>query len=581
MNKTVNINLANLLFHIDENAFLKLQHYLDSIKRSFSGTAGSDEIIADIEARIAELFREKMENERQVITVKEVDAVIEIMGQPEDYQIDEDIFADGNPGSSAGEKTYDNRRIKKLYRDVDHKFIGGVCAGMEHYLAIDALWIRLIFVILGIFTGFGFIAYILLWILVPEATTTAQKLDMTGEPVNISNIERKVKEGIEDVAEKVRNVNYDKVGERIKSGGKSVFDVLGEVILFGFKVIGKFVGILLILIGMGGLIGLCIALFTVGIIDAVHIPGIDLIGMLNSTEVPVWMVSILVFLVVGIPFFLLMYLGLRIVVSNLKSIGNIAKFSLLGLWLISMIALAVISLKQASAYAYTGSVSEVATLSTAQSVDSLIIRFTGEEFEHNQGPIVGGMRIHYDEQDNAILYSENMLLDVLKSSDAIFSLRIRKDADGSSVSEARERAGQIDFKYTLEDNVLELNKYFTTPSENKVRDQQIRLTLYVPEGTKLVFEPNTRYFLGRRTQTRPSMARRDLPDYKWKMGGNGVLECVTCPDRLPATSWGSNDNRVIIDENGVDIDLKGAEDRFRMRIDEEGIDIKTKPENRP
>lgn len=579
MNKTVNINLANLLFHIDENAYLKLQHYLESIKRSFSGTPGSEEIIADIEARIAELFREKMENDRQVITLKEVDAVIEIMGQPEDYQIDEDIFEDGNASSG----TTANRRnsVKKLYRDVDQKFIGGVCSGLEHYLGIDSLWIRLAFVLLAIFSGFGFIAYILLWILVPEAATTAQKLDMTGEPVNISNIERKVKEGFDEVAEKVRNVDYDKVGQKIKSGGKSFFDVVGEVILFGFKVIGKFIGILLILIGMAGLIGLFIGMFTVGIIDAVHIPGVDVIGLLNSTDAPVWLVSLLVFLVVGIPFFLLLYLGLRIVVSNLKSIGNIAKFSLLGLWIVAVVALIIFSLKQASAYAYTGSVSEITTLPYDQNIDSLVIRFDGEEFESNQGPIVGGMRIHYDEQDNTILYSDNLLLDVLKSEDTTMSLRVRKDADGSTVSDARKRAGEIDFNYAIEDNVLTLNRYFTTASKNKVRDQQIRLMLYVPEGTKLIFEPTTRYFLGRRTQTEPEIARRDIPDYSWIMGGNGVLKCLTCPEQLPAASWRGNDNRVIIDENGVDIDLKGSDESFRMRIDEAGIDIKTRPENKP
>ena len=153
MNKTVNINLANILFHIDEKAFNKLQRYLEAIKRSFAGTAGSDEIIADIEARIAELFHEKMESERQVITMKEVDEVIQIMGQPEDYMVDEDIFEDG-PTTSSKPKS----KIKKLYRDIDNKYIGGVCAGLEHYLGFDALWIRIIFIILALFTGFGFIA---------------------------------------------------------------------------------------------------------------------------------------------------------------------------------------------------------------------------------------------------------------------------------------------------------------------------------------------------------------------------------------------------------------------------------------
>lgn len=100
MNKTVNINLANTFFHIDEEAYTKLRRYLESIKKYFDGTPGSDEIIADIEARIAELFSEKMENDRQVITMKEVDDVITVMGQPEDYHVDEDLFDEPQSASS-------------------------------------------------------------------------------------------------------------------------------------------------------------------------------------------------------------------------------------------------------------------------------------------------------------------------------------------------------------------------------------------------------------------------------------------------------------------------------------------------
>ena len=233
MNKTVNINLANSLFHIDDTAYDKLRRYLESVKKSFAGTAGSDEIIADIEARVAELFLEKMENERQVITQKEVDAVINIMGQPEDYMVDEDIFEDQPKTSKSTSRT--SSSVKKLYRDTDQKYIGGVCSGLEHYLGFDALWIRLIFILLGVFTGFGFIAYILLWILVPEASTTSQKLDMTGKPINISNIERKVKEGFDDVADKVKNVDYDKVGNKVKSSSKTFFDTIGDIIMFLFK----------------------------------------------------------------------------------------------------------------------------------------------------------------------------------------------------------------------------------------------------------------------------------------------------------------------------------------------------------
>ncbi|MDG1573392.1 PspC domain-containing protein [Robiginitalea sp. M366] len=579
MNKTVNINLANMLFHIDENAFMKLQRYLEAIKRSFSGTTGSDEIIADIEARIAELFFEKMENERQVITLKEVDEVIAIMGQPEDYHVDEDIFQDE---PQAGPSSQSARpKAKKLYRDIDQKYIGGVCAGLEHYLGIDALWIRLIFILLAIFSGFGFIAYILLWILVPEAATTAQKLDMTGEPVNISNIERKVKEGFDEVAEKVRSVDYEKVGDRVKSSGKSFFDTLGDVIMFFFKVIGKFVGIILIITGATALIGLVIALFTVGVVDAVHIPGVDLVGMLNDTDTPIWIVSLLVFLAVGIPFFFLMYLGLRILVTNLKSIGNIAKFSLLGLWLMALISLSVLSVKQAAAHAYTGSVTVRDTLALP-APDTLRVHFNENTYGYESGPIVAGMRIRYDEEDQPMLFSDDLLLDIRKSEDSTAYLRLRKDADGRSYADARARAEAIDFGYALSGNTLQLNDHFTTAIANKVRGQEMRLTLYLPEGTVVDFNPAAREFMGRRTQTDRDLYRKEIARYRWQMGANGILTCLDCPpDTSRHRDDGDGEGHIIIDENGVDIDLNDSGDSFKMKINEDGVRIRANDQGRP
>ena len=189
MNKTVNINLSGFFYHIDEDAYLKLQNYLKAIKRSFAGSAGEDEIIADIESRIAELFSEKMKSEKQVISMTIVDQVIQIMGQPEDYMVDEDIFEDEPHTKARREKSGPS---KKLFRDTDNKYIGGVASGFGHYFGIDALWIRLV-LILSVFLGFGapIFIYIILWIFVPEAVSTAEKLQMKGEPINISNIEKK------------------------------------------------------------------------------------------------------------------------------------------------------------------------------------------------------------------------------------------------------------------------------------------------------------------------------------------------------------------------------------------------------
>jgi phage shock protein PspC (stress-responsive transcriptional regulator) len=169
MKKTVNINLAGTFFHIDEDAYAKLQRYLEAIKKSLSDPQGSDEILRDIEARIAELFSEKIENNSQVISVKELDEVIAVMGQPEDYMVDEEIFED----APTTKKRSTRSSYKQLFRDIDNKFIAGVSSGLGHYLGLDAIWVRLLWILLTIFSSGVFIViYILFWILVPAAEST-------------------------------------------------------------------------------------------------------------------------------------------------------------------------------------------------------------------------------------------------------------------------------------------------------------------------------------------------------------------------------------------------------------------------
>ncbi len=570
MNKTVNINLANTLFHIDDEAYNRLRRYLESIKRSFSGTAGSDEIIADIEARVAELFLEKMENERQVITQKEVDEVINIMGQPEDYMVDEDIFED-EPRKSHSEST---RKTKKLYRDIDQKYIGGVCAGLEHYLGFDALWIRLIFILLAVFTGFGLVAYILLWILVPEASTTSQKLDMSGEPVNISNIERKVKEGFDGVADTVKNVDYEKVGNKVKSGSKTFFDTIGDIIMFLFKIVGKFIGILLIIIGASSLIGLFIAMFTVGMSNAVNVPGIDFYEIVNTTGAPVWLMSILIFFAIGIPFFFLLYLGLKILVNNLKSIGNIAKFSLLGLWLISIGTIFALGVRQAAEFANVGSVNIKDQMFVENPGDTLVIKMSDSELEFNMDEVhFGRMRFSYDDNDNRILISDDVDFKIRKSKDDQVSINIRKDSHGRTTLAARERAKQISYGYEVLENEIILDDYLTTATSNKARNQEVTSTIYIPEGKVVQFEESTRGHVGRGIKNDRDFYRSGIIDHTWIMGEDGELKCQDCPEELDSEE-DEEGGKIILDENGLDIDIKDNHDQFQMKIDEDGIKIK-------
>ncbi|PCJ96526.1 MAG: hypothetical protein COA50_07045 [Flavobacteriaceae bacterium] len=573
MNKTVNINLANMLFHIDDKAYNKLQRYLESVKRSFAGTSGSEEIIADIEARVAELFHEKMENDRQVITEKEVDEVISTMGQPEDYMVDEDIFED----EPQPRQTTTTGRVKKLYRDMEHKYIGGVCSGLEHYLGFDALWIRLIFLAFGIFTGFGFIAYILLWILVPEASTTSQKLDMSGKPINISNIERKVKEGFDDVADRVKNVDYEGMGNKVKSGGKSFFDTVGDIFLFLFKVFGKFIGIIMIITGAATLVGLFVGLITVGTLDWAHIPGFDNVIM-NSLNAPIWLVSLLIFFAIGIPFFFLLYLGLKILISNLKSIGNIAKFSLLGLWLISIATLIILGVREAASHAYSGSVTTENELYISNA-DTLNIALASSEYWENGGNIrMNDMIITYNEDGNRILLSDDIRFRFKKSRDSVIHIEVRKEANGSSYNDARDTAEKINYEYALEGNTLVLNNFLTTIEESRFNDQEARVNIYLPEGMTLSFNQTNNCNWS--TDNDRNINRCHIDDYIWKMGEDGELKCQDCPE-TSGKDWNDDDdgNKIIINEDGIDINIQDGDDSFEMKIDEDGVKIKAGDNN--
>src|SRR5690606_19105257 len=259
MNKTVNINLGGMFFHIDEDAYQKLSRYFESIKRQLSDSDGKDEIMSDIEYRISELFSEKLKSDKQVISMKDIDEVIAIMGEPKDYRLDEE--------EATTNTTYSSRKTKKLYRDVDNNVLGGVLGGLSHYIGIDVVWLRILMLILFLFYGTGGLLYIILWIVIPKAVTTAEKLEMKGEAVNISNIEKKVREEFENISEKVNNIDYEKYQNKVQEGAKKVGNSLSDFFLGFLNVIGKIIGIVIIMFAIGALASLIIALITLGSTD--------------------------------------------------------------------------------------------------------------------------------------------------------------------------------------------------------------------------------------------------------------------------------------------------------------------------
>ncbi len=209
MNKIFNINLGGYPFTIDEDAYSHLSSYLDTIHRHFRSSEGYDEITTDIESRMAELFQERLDT-RPIVTMKDVEAAIVTMGTPEEFGVDE--------MDTASSKTFTERSGlktgKRLFRDPEDKVVGGVCSGIAAYFGIqDPLWVRLGFVLLTT-GGLGLPLYIILWAIVPNASTAGDRLSMRGEPINVSNIGKIIEEEIHSFGDKIDEWGNDMNGKK-------------------------------------------------------------------------------------------------------------------------------------------------------------------------------------------------------------------------------------------------------------------------------------------------------------------------------------------------------------------------------
>jgi len=177
MKKVIDVNIGRVNFTIEDDAYIRLERYLKNFQSTLP-VEDAKEIMEDVEIRIAEIFQKEMKYPNQVIDVAAVDEVIGLLGEVE-------------MSSNANNERMEEPKMKfdkKLYRNPDDKKIAGVCSGLGEYLNIDTALIRVIFVVLLIGFGTALIAYIVLWIAMPEARTVAQKLEMHGEPATAENI---------------------------------------------------------------------------------------------------------------------------------------------------------------------------------------------------------------------------------------------------------------------------------------------------------------------------------------------------------------------------------------------------------
>ncbi|MCK5839352.1 MAG: PspC domain-containing protein, partial [Bacteroidales bacterium] len=349
MKKNFTVNISGIIFHIDEDAYSVLKNYLESIKKYYVGSDGADDIYTDIEGRIAEMLQEKLSDKKQLINIKDIEEVTAIMGQPQEFESGEYFQEEEQKVSSS--------KPKRLFRDPDNKMISGVCGGIGAYLNTDPLWFRLAFVLFTFIGGSGLLVYIILWLVIPEAKSTAEKLEMKGQQVNISTIEKKIKEEIGHLEKKLNDLT-DKAKEAYKKKSPDHKSFI-EKIISGFikfiKLIFKFIiivlGVAFIMLGIGLLIPLAtplfdlagIHIFNFSFITHSELPAIKYLMLIfNSThELSLALVGIL--LVVGIPVIMLIFVGIKLLfgLKSTKPIGITA----LVLWIIGVIMCGLIALQ--------------------------------------------------------------------------------------------------------------------------------------------------------------------------------------------------------------------------------------------
>ena len=528
MNKTVSINLAGSFFHIDEDAYQKLQNYFEAIKASLHNTEGASEIITDIEGRVAELFAERIKTSQQVVSNKEVDEIISVMGQPEDYQIDEDPFEE----TSKNDKSENQKR--RLFRDRDNAYIGGVSSGFGYYFGVDPLIIRLFWVLLIFGAGMGPLLYIILWILIPAANSTAEKLSMMGKPINITNIEKKVKEefgnvkeSLERVKDSVNSGTLNDMGKSIQSKSRSFFESIGDLILLFFKLIFKAIGIFFVVISIVILIGFFISLLTVGIADAVHFPGMDFADLINSSGLPIWLVSILAMLIAGIPMLFILILGLYMVSKRISVFNRYTKFSLLGIWFIALITLIIFSYKQAADFRVDASITEQAELPITN-MDTLYLEMKGNPFYSKSFHRNSNLEIVYDENDRKRIYGSNVRLIVQSTKDANGTISVEKMASGVDYLKAKDRARALDYNYEFKNNTLYLDGFFLTEIEQKYRGQNIEIIIKLPINSVLFPDENT-YSYHRNTSKYNDILDNGKEEHYLKVTHKS-MRCLDCPN---------------------------------------------------
>jgi phage shock protein PspC (stress-responsive transcriptional regulator) len=504
MKKTISINLAGLVYQIDEDAYALLEIYLEKLKVSFSNPNEQREILDDIEHRFAELFSEKLSQKTEVVNKQMVQEAINTLGEVE--LIEEEV-------NSANLNRETARGNRKLFRSTEDKVIAGVLGGLGVYLGVDAIWLRLIFVILAI-TGVGSVPvgliYIILWLVMPKAETASQKLQMKGDPVNLSNLQDNIKKNLS-------SEGISRTGSRIADGFGEIFKLSAKTLAL---VIGAIISFKLLVISFAWFF----ATFFVNFI------GPEYLGLVFDSSWQFLMLSACLFMLIAIPFILTVYLLFKVVYRQYISWGKSLLFSL-ALWFLVFILALLLVFAVAKNYKVESVTQNYMNLPFDESLQELKLNFISElededfKFVYKKGNFKSGA-FEYDNKD---LKLNSVSLDIEPSGNGQISLNVTKSARAKDKETADKHLEKFSYNVSLENgNELSLPVTLNLIDEHKFRVQQLSYTLAIPIGTSIVFGDNSRQYIDKVT-FKSDAKKKYLDNNTWLMTKAG-LDCLTCPE---------------------------------------------------
>lgn len=522
MKKTFTINISGTIFHIEEDAYEVLQRYLINLKNHFGANDEGKEIIADIEARIAEIFSAKSNDDKEVITVVWVEEVIGIMGTPEDFAEEE--------GEDEETIASEAKRKRRLYRDPDHRVLGGVCGGMAAYFNMDPVILRIIFVVIFIATsGVALPAYIILWIAVPKAINTTQRLEMRGQEATVKNIEKSIKEEVKEVKESYQKFKesdtYNKGKKSVEAGGDVVYNIF-KVLLKIFVII---IGVVLLLSGFFSLLALISSLaighsFLSGWpmvwSPDVYMP--DFLAHVVDASTVTWGM-ILAGLIAGIPMLAMLFIGTKLV-FRYKSNNLAIALGMIAVWFVALIALIAVSFGQVKHYKSKASVTNSQVID-CDSCNTLYLDLAEDKYEDyaEMDWEIENFKVYVVDGEEVIVGEPQ--LDVQRSSTKDFVITVKSASRGKTRNDAKTNSQDVLYNYTLTDSTLLFDPYFFIEEGSKWRNQEVDIIVKVPQG-KSVYLGNELVKIIHDIENVSNTWDGDMVGKYWEMNPEGLSEKV-------------------------------------------------------